>query len=262
MSFMPAVPQPVGTSVAAAAARTVAAGSARLLAAWSTGSSVPEAADRRCEGVADLAARRAHVSQALFFTDRLTAEAVDRGDDGSGLGELPETSEVIFDGANTYIRVGGNWTGFFLGDPAGPLGPNDPLWALDALFGANDDATEVGAEVVRGVPTTRCRLTIDLARADAALPAGVSVPSGPYRSLRELPAEVWLDAGGLARRISVNPEPTAAPDAQVWSITELWDFGLHVEIRPPEPDEVLRPREAYRIAFPDAPAAGGKSCAG
>lgn len=33
----------------------------------------------------------------------------------------------------------------------------------------------------------------------------------------------WLDAAGLARRISVNSEPTAAADAQVWSIVELWD---------------------------------------
>jgi hypothetical protein len=51
---------------------------------------------------------------------------------------------------------------------------------------------------VRGVPATRCRLAIDLARADVALPAGVSVPSGPYSSLSQLPAEVWLDADGLA----------------------------------------------------------------
>jgi hypothetical protein len=57
------------------------------------------------------------------------------------------------------------------------------------------------------------------------LPAGVSVPSGAYRSLRALPAEVWLDAAGLARRIAVNSEPAAAADAQVWSIVELWDFG-------------------------------------
>jgi hypothetical protein len=51
----------------------------------------------------------------------------------------------------------------------------------------------------------------------------VSVPSGPYRSLSRLPAEVWLDAAGLARRISVSSEPTAAADAQVWPIVELWD---------------------------------------
>ena len=111
---------------------------------------------------------------------------------------------MIYDGANAYVyvRVGSSWTGFFLTDPGGPRGPNDPLWPLDALFGASDDAAEIGPEAVRGVPATRYHLTVDLARADAALPAGVSVPSGPYRSLRALAAEVWLDADGLCRRIS------------------------------------------------------------
>ena len=155
---------------------------------------------------------------------------------------------MIYDGANAYIRVADNWTGFFLVDPGGPRGPNDPLWPLDALFGANGDAVEVGLETVRGVPATRYRLTVDLTRADTALPAGVSVPSGPYRSLRALPAEVWLDTAGLARRISVNSEPAAAANAQVWSIVELWDFGVAADITPPGPDEVLAPAEAYRLA--------------
>lgn len=99
-----------------------------------------------------------------------------------------------------------------------PRGPNDPLWPLDARFGASEDAVEIGPEAVRGVPATRCRLTADLARADAELPRGVSVPSGPYRSLSRLPAEVWLDSDGLVRRISVSSEPAAAADAQVWSV--------------------------------------------
>jgi hypothetical protein len=59
---------------------------------------------------------------------------------------------------------------------------------------------------------------------------------------------VWLDAAGLARRISVSSEPAAAADAQVWSIVELWDFGVAVDITPPGPDEVLAPSEAYRLA--------------
>jgi hypothetical protein len=78
-----------------------------------------------------------------------------------------------------YVRVGANWSGFFLGDTGGPRGVNDPLWPLDTLFGVRD-AVEIGAEGVRGVPVTHYRLTIDLARADAALPAGVTVPGGPY----------------------------------------------------------------------------------
>jgi hypothetical protein len=218
------------------------------------GSPLPEAADRRCEGMADFAARRARVSQSLFFTDGATASLIDghRDDDPAPAG-LPWDTEMIYDGANAYVQVGGRWTGFFLADPGGPRGPNDPLWPLDALFGANGDVVEIGSEAVRGVPATRYRLTVDLARADAALPAGVSVPSGPYRSLRALPAEVWLDAAGLARRISVKSEPTAVADAQVWSIVELWDFGVAADITPPGPDEVLAPAEAYRLAEEDPP---------
>jgi hypothetical protein len=242
---MSPVSGPLFSPVADAAARTAAAGTARLLAAWCMGSPLPEAADRRCEGVADLAVRRARVSQSLFFTDGATAALAGHRDD-PGARDLPGNSEMIYDGANAYVRVGGSWTGFFLADPGGPRGPNDPLWPLDALFGASGDAVEIGPEAVRGMPVTRYRVTVDLARADAALPGGVSVPSGPYRSLRALPAEVWLDAAGLARRISVNSEPATA-DA-VWSIVELWDFGVAADITPPGPDELLAPAEAFRLA--------------
>ena len=169
---MPTVSRPIASRVAAAAARTVAAGTARLLAAWCTGSPLPEAADRRCDGVADFAARRARVSQSLFFTDSVTATLIELGDGDPGLLERIEHSELIYDGANVYIRVADSWTGFFLVDPGGPRGLNDPLWPLDALFGARGDAVQIGPETVRGVPVTRCRLTVDLARADAALPAG------------------------------------------------------------------------------------------
>lgn len=276
---MLAAPEPTADRVANAAARTLAAGTARLFAAWCTGSPIPEAADRRCEGVADFKARRALVSQALFFTDGLTerfaAERIDRGDHGdrgehgehgedtehtpstehADDAEAPESTEPsqnIYDGANTYIRVGSQWTVFSPTDPAGPRGPNDPLWPLDALSGANDeDATDTGPESVRGEPTTRYRLTMDLGRADAAVPAGVSVPSGPYRSLSRLPAEVWLDEAGRARRIAVLSEPTASDDIRIWSVTELWDFGITVDIRLPDPAEILAPAQAYGTAYPD-----------
>jgi len=47
----------------------------------STDSPLPEAPDRRCEGVADLAARRARVSQSLAFTDGITARLTGPGHD-------------------------------------------------------------------------------------------------------------------------------------------------------------------------------------
>ena len=91
---------PVAARAAAAAARTVAAGTARLFCAWSEDSPVPQAQDRRCEGVADLAARRARVLQAVVFTERVTAEFFRRHAGEEGLAELSQPQETIYDGAN------------------------------------------------------------------------------------------------------------------------------------------------------------------
>jgi hypothetical protein len=66
--------EPIAGRVVAAGAQTVAAGTARLFAAWSEGSPVPLAADERCEGIADFAARRARADQAVMGTSGVTAE--------------------------------------------------------------------------------------------------------------------------------------------------------------------------------------------
>jgi hypothetical protein len=34
----------------------------------------------------------------------------------------------------------------------------------------------------------------------------------------------------------------------MWSIVELWDFGVPADITPPAPGEVVSPREAYSEA--------------
>lgn len=184
-----------------------------------------------------------------FFTAGLAAELIGQhAATGDDLAHLGEPQEMIYDGANAYLHVADNWTGFFLGDRDGPRTVNDPVWPLDALFGARG-AVEIGAQVVRGVPATRYRLTIDLAQADAALPAGVTVPGCKYRALSRIPAEVWLDSAGRSRRIAVVTEAAAGDDHEaMWSIVELWDFGVPADIVPPGP--IVSPGEAYR----DAPA--------
>jgi hypothetical protein len=241
---------PADGRIPGAAARTVAAGSARLFAAWCSGTPVPEAGDRRSDGVADLRARRARV-QAVLLTERYLGAFATPGDDGPA-DPADLSHEEIYDGAACYLRVGDSWTIFGgLVDPGGPRGPNDPLWPLDALFGARDDGVVVGVEDVRGEPATRHRIVVDLGLADTRLPAGVSVPQGPYRALSGLPAEVWLDSGGLARRIAVAGDPTATPDRQIWAVVELWDFGLPVEISPPDRADVMAPACAYRRAYDD-----------
>lgn len=246
---------PAGGRAADAAALTVAAGTARLFAAWCSGTPVPEAGDRRSDGVADLRARRARV-QAVLFTERYSGAFATPGDDQPA-DPAALSHEEIYDGAACYLRVGDGWTIFGgLVDPGGPRGPNDPLWPLDALSGARDDGVVLGVEEVRGQPATRYRIVVDLGLADTRLPAGVSVPQGPYRALSRLPAEVWLDSGGLVRRISVAADPTATPDRQIWAVAELWDFGLPVEISPPDAADVMAPACAYRQAYGDSGDAG------
>lgn len=58
----------------------------------------------------------------------------------------------------------------------------------------------------------------------------------PYRSLRELPAEVWIDDQGLIRRMSWESD---WPD--YWETTELWDLGTDLEVKIPSPEEVTAP---------------------
>ena len=99
-------------------ADAAAAGTARLLAAWCAGSPRPEAAERRCERVANLAARRAWVWQALFFTNHATVALAGQRDAGPGPGEIPGASEMIYDGASAQIRAVGGWTGLLMADPA------------------------------------------------------------------------------------------------------------------------------------------------
>jgi hypothetical protein len=69
------------------------------------------------------------------------------------------------------------------------------------------------------------------------------VTPGPrsFRSLRGLPAEVWIDEQGLIRRMSYQSESGTEGAGEWWQTTELWDFGLDVQIRIPTEDELNRP---------------------
>jgi hypothetical protein len=279
---MPGTGESPAERVSAAAARTVAAGSARLFAALSTGSPVPSNPDRHSEGMADLAARRTRVSQVMLAGRMagLASRAAEtwlapdasaggpppgtgegglarvagggpagvagggpagvaggglRGKLGEALAVVTGPMEMLYDGGRAYLWAEDRWSPLPGGDPRGPRHFNDPLWPLDALAGARDDVTEAGPDTVREVAVTRYRLAVDLARADAALSTGVSVPGGPYRALRQLPAEVWLDEAGLVRRAAVvtGLEDRAA-DKTTWAVAELWDFGVAADITPPD----------------------------
>lgn len=222
----------VGTK--GAAARTAAEGSARLSYGLQVGAPEADAWDRTGDGVVDFATRRAQVSEVLLPAHVRTKHP-----------RVPEVlatpRDVLYDGANHLVRSGDVWFAFTDGDRNGPRSPQDPLWLLDALFGATGEVVEAGPESLRGVTTRHYRLTVDLAAADDLLPAGIELPEGPLRRLRRMLTEVWLDDAGRARQIAIR---NAAGDRQVWKVVEFWDFGIPVMITMPEDGRIRTPGPA------------------
>ena len=233
-----------GARVQGAAARTTAAGTARL--AFGRGMPSLEEQDRLGEGVVDFAARLAQTFQTLMagrMPENLQGPAHERTQEDfpNALQALAKRREMIYDGAAELMRARDSWIEFDRADRDGPRHHNNPLWPLDALFGARDDVIEVGVDTIRDISTTHFRVTVDLVNADELLPSGIVMPEGPLRRLRDLPTEVWLDASGLARRIAIQ---NAAGNRQVWQVVEFWDFGIPVTIAPPDPSQITTPDTA------------------
>ena len=235
--------------VRTAALRTSEASGVRLFSSSRRGSPVGEEVGRT-EGVADLRERIASVSVhhvtpdfAREINSTLSeAETEDPEDEEMRLAVtsfvkmFSSTLENVHVGGATYTRLAGErWADFSQTERDAPRSPDDPLWLLDALIGVRD-AAEVGKAEVRGVATTHYRLRIDLAIADQQLAAGIIAPGPrPYRALRALPAEVWIDDEGRIRRLSYEREDNGA----YWQTTELCDFGLDVEIEIPGDDDLV-----------------------
>jgi hypothetical protein len=260
----PGKPSP-GEFIRSAVAQTRARGTARLFSASRDGSAFGDDVSR-IEGVADLARRVARVT-VHHMTSELEremqsefAEPVDDPEEAEArLGAqafikmFRASLEHVYAGGATYTHVPDEgWANFRGTDRDGPCSVDNPLWLLDALLGARDDAVEVGTGDVRGTPTRHLRLTIDLGRADEQLTAGIVTP-GPrsFRSLRGLPAEVWIDEQGLIRRMSYQSESGIEGRGEWWQTTELWDFGLNVQIRIPTEDELIAPSCAIDPARPE-----------
>ena len=95
----------------------------------------------------------------------------------------------------------------------------DPFWMVEALAGCVA-AEPAGEEVVRGTRCRRFRAQVDLVAASEASVHGMAPPPAQpaMHGLRRFALEVWLDEGGRARRIR-------AEDAVHVATLELFDFG-------------------------------------
>jgi hypothetical protein len=137
-------------------------------------------------------------------------------------------------------------------------GAGDPTEALRYLKTAASKVELVGEEQVRGEPSTRYAVTLDMARQVAQLP---KEPSGFLEESGlafAKPADVWIDQQGRLRRIHyavTMKVPDEAIGAQgtadggtmgqmtVETTLELYDFGVEVHVAPPPASqvEVIRP---------------------
>ena len=142
--------------------------------------------------------------------------------------------------------------GFDLGQLTGGA-DSDPTEMLQALRGASDDVEEVGTEEVRGVETTHYRGTMDLRR--AAQQSGANAEQ--IEKLIDLvgkdtmPAHVWVDDEGLARRMRSELPMPIGGDAEM--TLELFDYGTDEKIVVPPADQVT---DVTDKALAEAEAAG------
>jgi hypothetical protein len=109
----------------------------------------------------------------------------------------------------------------------------DPARLLQFLRSASDGIQTVGAEDVRGTPTTKLEGTFDFQKVvDNASPDERAELQDLLDFLREdepttIPFELWVDGDGVARRVRLE-------QGEGMSITtEYYDFGVPVHVTPP-----------------------------
>ena len=126
---------------------------------------------------------------------------------------------------------------------------NDPREMLDLLQAASGEIEIVGAEELRGVETTHYRATIDPLENTGLVPAdkreeleSLAEQLAAQSGLGEVPVDVWLDAGGLVRKLTMAFSATqpGTSDASEVSVTfELYDYGETITIDLPPASEVV-----------------------
>ena len=224
-----------------AAQRTIAQGSAHISIEQRT--HVGDGAGRltmtgRGAGVVDVAGRRARLDVSLWQPGGPPPAIVFRQD-------------VVVDGVTLFRRA--PWLPPVRSWQKVELGLMDRLSSLDLeslLQGAGKDAVQalryllmasgpvdrVGAERVRGVPTTRYRVAVDLRSFLLAAPAPQRVALrralAKFGDVGHEPVDVWIDGDGLVRRIAFELGSRDGLMEMAQRI-ELWQLGAPVRIDVP-----------------------------
>jgi len=193
-----------------------------------------------------------------------------------GSGKIPDAvaKQIAKDIANAQRAK--PWTKITLPKWMTTLGGSSPLMGFGAGIGGGSDPSEglaflnaaqrvttVGQEQVRGVLTTRYRVTFDMAKVEekalaAAKKAGAPNLPDPATAQAEMrkagleafPIDVWIDAQGRIRRMhyqmtmtipdTIPGEPAGLKGGRLTtdSTIDLFDFGVPVHVSPPPASQV------------------------
>jgi hypothetical protein len=212
------------------------------------------------EGIVDFASRRAitrSVERSGGLIGRLSKRARPTPD---------MTIYMLSDGSSMSACLMGRWqeplSGWRPKLPRNPAG----LSFLDLICAESVvDVAEAGRDQVRGEPTTRYTLKLDVDRVQWPEPNRSSEATKPDSRIQQilinlapdstpkgiLPAEVWVDESGRLVRFSYCPLPSEHPkhSKAPWTTTELWDFGIPPQLADWTTQPVIDP---VTLHFPDS----------
>jgi hypothetical protein len=193
------------------------------------------------------------------------------GANTSGLPDFDDRAgwriDVVQDGTVGYVRfpaldgqlpAGKTWirgdadsastSGFDFGELE-QFAKSDPRDVLGALRAVTSEVETVGSEQLRGVETTHYRATVDPAELaklasgkDRAGTQSLVDRLSTQAGFGSVPVDVWLDASGLVRKLSLSveaTEPSTSRSSEVSMSFELWDYGRAVDIELPPASQVV-----------------------
>ena len=160
---------------------------------------------------------------------------------------------MVYAGTASFVGSGDRWTGMGGGDvDAGRRGHTDPAWIVEALQYTDEAWPDADSpdEAVRDALCARWHFRLD---PNPRRPGLDVPPHGGSRAPR-LAGQVWIDADGRIRRTNWTRLPRQRPRSPRkfhdgpprWRTTDLWDFGVFVDVELPE---VTRDRAPWPIAM-------------
>ena len=168
--------------------------------------------------------------------------------DGFGYLKMPELLGAL-PGGDKWLKMPDLGTG---GVVPG-AGQSDPTQFLAYLETVSSNVTKVGSETIRGVVTTHYHASLDLGKAVDQAKVPASLRDDLHKLLHTksgstIPADVWVDGDGLARRIQVEIDVgttfsiagvhTDSPPKITVSM-DLYDFGVPVHVEAPPAAEII-----------------------